>query len=59
MARIKHIALHTEDPSTTADFYKQTFGMDELRIEPRDIGTEGVWLTDCYICFAILKFGGE
>ena len=59
MARIKHIALHTEDPSTTADFYKQTFDMDELRIEPRDIGTEGVWLTDCYICFATLKFGGE
>ena len=59
MARIKHIALHTENPSKTADFYKQTFGLDELRREPKDTGDEGVWLTDCYIWFAILKFGGE
>lgn len=59
MARIKHIALHTEDPSKTAEFYKEVFGLDELRREPRDTGAEGVWLTDGYIYFAILKFGGE
>ena len=59
MARIKHIALHTEDPSKTAEFYKQVFGLDELRREPRGTGEEGVWLTDGYIYFAILKFGGE
>ncbi len=59
MARIKHIALHTEDPSKTAEFYKQVFGLDELRREPRDTGEEGVWLTDGYIYFAILKFGSE
>ena len=59
MARIKHIALHTEDPSKTAEFYKEVFGLDELRREPRDTGEDGVWLTDGYIYFAILKFGGE
>ena len=59
MARIKHIALHTEDPSKTAEFYKEVFGLDELRREPRDTGAEGVWLTDGYIYFAILKMGSE
>ena len=59
MARIKHIALHTEDPSKTAAFYKQVFGLDELRREPSDTGEDGVWLTDGYIYFAILKFGSE
>ena len=59
MARIKHIALHTEDPAKTAEFYKEVFGLDELRREPRETGEDGVWLTDGYIYFAILKFGGE
>ena len=54
MARIKHIALSTDDPAKTADFYKQVFGLTELRREPR-----GVWLSDGYIYFAILKHGEE
>ena len=59
MARIKHIALHTEDPAETADWYKRVFGLDELRRTPSDTGAEGVWLTDGYIYFAILKIGSE
>jgi catechol 2,3-dioxygenase-like lactoylglutathione lyase family enzyme len=59
MARIKHIALATEDPAKTADFYKQTFGLTELRREPADTGAEGVWLSDGYIYFAILKCGSH
>ena len=59
MARIKHIALHTDDPAKTADFYKDVFGLDELRREPKETGADGVWLTDGYIYFAILKFGSE
>ena len=59
MARIKHIALHTDDPAKTADFYKNVFGLDELRREPKETGADGVWLTDGYIYFAILQFGGE
>ena len=59
MARIKHIALHTEDPVKTADFYKEVFGLQELHRKPRDTGEDGVWLSDGYIYFAILKFGSE
>ena len=59
MARIKHIALHTEDPVKTADFYKEVFGLQELHRKPIDTGEEGVWLSDGYIYFAILKLGSE
>lgn len=59
MARIKHIALATDDPVKTAEFYKQVFGLTELRRTPSDTGAEGVWLSDGYIYFAILKHGSE
>ena len=59
MARIKHIALHTPDPVKTAEFYKEVFGLQELNRLPRDSGEDGVWLTDGYIYFAILKYGSE
>jgi catechol 2,3-dioxygenase-like lactoylglutathione lyase family enzyme len=59
MARIKHIALSTDDPAKTAEFYKSVFGLTELRRTPADTGAEGVWLSDGYIYFAILKYGGD
>ena len=59
MARIKHIALHTDDAVKTAEFYKQVFGLAELHRKPRDTGEDGVWLSDGYIYFAVLKFGSE
>jgi hypothetical protein len=34
MAGIRHIALTTENPSQTAEFYKQAFGLKELRPQP-------------------------
>jgi len=57
MARIKHIALVTDDPAKTAEFYKTQFGLTELYRRPSDTGDKGVWLSDGYIYFAILKFG--
>ena len=57
--RNKHIALQTENPAETAEWYKSVFGLDELRRVPADTGEEGVWLTDGYIYFAILKMGSE
>ena len=57
MARIKHIALVTDDPAQTAEFYKQHFGLTELYRRPKDTGEKGVWLSDGYIYFAILKYG--
>ena len=59
MARIKHIALVTDDPAETAEFYKQHFGLTELYRRPTDTGEKGVWLSDGYIYFAILKYGTE
>jgi catechol 2,3-dioxygenase-like lactoylglutathione lyase family enzyme len=57
MARIRHIALVTDDPAQTAEFYKQHFGLTELYRRPGDTGAKGVWLSDGYIYFAILKYG--
>ncbi|HEX3863123.1 MAG TPA: VOC family protein [Stellaceae bacterium] len=57
MARIKHIALVTDDPVKTAEFYKEHFGLTELYRRPSNTGERGVWLSDGYIYFAILKYG--
>jgi catechol 2,3-dioxygenase-like lactoylglutathione lyase family enzyme len=59
MARIKHIALVTDDPAKTAEFYKQHFGLTELYRRPSATGEHGVWLSDGYIYFAILKYGED
>ena len=59
MARIKHIALSTDDPPATAAFYQRVFGLQELHRRPKDTGADGVWLSDGYIYFAILKYGGD
>src|SRR5438128_9399359 len=57
MARIRHIALVTDDPAKTAEFYKQHFGLTELYRRPVDTGEKGLWLSDGYIYFAVLKYG--
>lgn len=55
MARIKHIALTTENPAAIADFYKAAFGMEEIRRSP----SGAVFLTDGYINLAILNWKTE
>src|SRR6185503_18717778 len=40
----------------TAEFYKQHFGLTELYRRPGDTGEKGVWLSDGYIYFAVLKY---
>ena len=55
MARIKHIALTTENPAKTAAFYKEAFGLKELRRSPNG----AVFLTDGYIHVAVLNTKGE
>src|SRR5215831_15105606 len=45
MPRIKHIALTTKEPAKVADFYKNAFGMQEIRRAPNG----AVFLTDGYI----------
>jgi len=58
MARIKHIAIATEDPEATAKFYIEGLGMKQVgKLDtPTD---EGYYLTDGYINLAILKFKTE
>jgi catechol 2,3-dioxygenase-like lactoylglutathione lyase family enzyme len=52
MAKIRHIALTTGDPSGVADFYKEAFGLEEIRRS--DNGA--VFLSDGYINLAILNW---
>src|SRR5213083_1855609 len=55
MPRIKHIALTTKDPAETAAFYKEAFGLQEIRRAPNG----AVFLTDGYINVAILNWKTE
>jgi len=55
MPRIKHIALTTQDPAKTAAFYREAFGLREIRRDP----SGQVFLTDGYINLAILNFKTE
>ncbi|HLH22701.1 MAG TPA: VOC family protein [Chloroflexota bacterium] len=55
---IRHIAVCAEDVRGLADFYKATFGMDEVGgVNPGD-GKFAVFLSDGYINLAILPARG-
>ena len=55
MARIKHIALTTQNPDKVAAFYKDALGLTEIRRRP----SGAVFLTDGYINLAILNWKTE
>ena len=55
MARIKHIAIATQDPEATAKFYKEGLGLREAGVV-NSVAAEGYYLTDGYINVAILRF---
>ena len=50
MAKIRHIAISTEDPERMAAWYKDVFGFEEVGKSP-----VGVYLTDGEINFAVLR----
>jgi catechol 2,3-dioxygenase-like lactoylglutathione lyase family enzyme len=50
MARIKHIAIRTQDVEKTAAFYKEAFGLHQV-----GLGQNGIYLTDDHLNIAILK----
>jgi catechol 2,3-dioxygenase-like lactoylglutathione lyase family enzyme len=58
MAKIKHIALSTQDPEKTAAFYKETLGLQEVGKVDSPLA-EGYYLTDGSINVAILKFKND
>jgi catechol 2,3-dioxygenase-like lactoylglutathione lyase family enzyme len=55
MAKIRHIALTTKNPSQVAEFYKQAFDMQEIRRSENG----AVFLSDGYINLAILNWKTE
>ena len=50
MAKIRHIAISTEDPEKVAAWYKEVFGLEEVGKSP-----SGVYLSDGEINFAVLR----
>jgi catechol 2,3-dioxygenase-like lactoylglutathione lyase family enzyme len=58
MAKIKHIALSTQDPEKTARFYADVFGMKQIgRVDHATVS--GYFLTDGDLNLAILKFKND
>jgi len=58
MAKIKHIALSTQDPDGTAKFYIDVFGMKQVgRIDSPS--ARGYYLTDGDLNLAILNFKND
>ena len=55
MAKIRHLAITTEDPEKTAAFYMQAFDMKEVSRSPNG----SLHLTDGYIDLAILNWKTE
>jgi catechol 2,3-dioxygenase-like lactoylglutathione lyase family enzyme len=54
MAKLRHIAIRTEDPEQTAAWYKEAFGLEEV-----GRARNGVYLTDGDVNIAILRTSTE
>lgn len=55
MPKLRHIALHTPDPETTAEFYKRVFDMHEVGRTDSPLAV-GIYLSDGDINLAVLRF---
>jgi catechol 2,3-dioxygenase-like lactoylglutathione lyase family enzyme len=55
MARIRHIAIYTENPNDTAAFYCKAFDLKEVKRSPRG----AIYLSDGYINIALLLPRGD
>jgi catechol 2,3-dioxygenase-like lactoylglutathione lyase family enzyme len=49
-AKLRHVAISTEDTATVAEWYKNAFGLEEAGLSPA-----GVYLTDGDTNFAVLR----
>ncbi len=55
MAKIRHLAIYTDDPDRLADFYVEVFGLTRTQDSPAVPGTgRAVWLSDGYLEIAII-----
>lgn len=55
MPKLRHIALHTEDPESTAEFYKTVFEMKEVGRTDSPYA-KGIYLSDGDFNVAVLRF---
>lgn len=55
MAKLRHLALYTEDPEATAAFYKGAFDMVEVGRTDSSIA-EGIYLSDGTLNVAVLHY---
>ena len=55
MPKLRHIALHVDDPEATAEFYKKVFDMVEVGRTDSQLA-EGIYLSDGDLNMAVLKF---
>ena len=55
MAKIRHIAIATEDPEGAARFYQEVFGLERLG-DLSSAEVDGVYLTDGDLNVALLRF---
>ena len=58
MARIRHIAIQTQDEEATKRFYVENFGLEVVR-KLDSSRTSGYYLTDGHINLAILRFKND
>jgi glyoxylase I family protein len=58
MAKLKHIAIATQDPDSVAEFYTTVFDLEEVGRVDND-NAEGYYLTDGNVNIAILRFKSD
>jgi catechol 2,3-dioxygenase-like lactoylglutathione lyase family enzyme len=57
MPKLRHIAIATNDPKATAEFYKQAFGFEQVgETSPSSPLASGYFLSDGTLNIAVLKF---
>jgi catechol 2,3-dioxygenase-like lactoylglutathione lyase family enzyme len=55
MARIRHVAVYTDDPEKLADFYIEVFGMEKKQETHTAKGGHAIFLSDGYLDFALIN----
>ena len=58
MAKIKHIAIATQEPDKTADFYREVFDLQMVGKVDNE-NAEGYYLSDGNVNIAVLRFKNE
>jgi len=58
VAKIKHIALSSQDPEATAKFFEEALGLQRIRAVNSPLA-EGFYLTDGSINVAVLKYRND